>query len=244
MDLAQPTRSETGKCATCGGAGTFFGPLPDRDYWQDQICPYCAAGEKLSAEMRQRYINKLFGAAMIPTRFSQASVDDYPRGSTLLDDAVKAVDSGHGLMIWGRRGVGKTHLSVVVLKRRLSEGVPSLFVYVPDMLSRVRDAYSGRGPSAYELVEGVKNIDLLVLDDLGKERVTDWAREQLHIIINHRYAWQKQTVCTSQLGRKALEEHIGDSAVSRLGEMCSWMHIAGRDRRTEKMNQEVEHANA
>jgi DNA replication protein DnaC len=231
-------------CPTCHDQGTFFGPLPDRDYWQVQICPHCDKGKAIAAQQRERRIHKLFGEAKLPPKFGRASLEDFTDKPQLIREVKQCLASKSGVVLWGRRGTGKSHLAGAILRCKIAECVPSLFVYVPEMLGRMRDSFSGHGPSAYELLEGVKTIDFLVLDDLGKENATGWAREQLDIIINHRYSWNLQTVCTSNLNRKGLEAQIGDAAVSRLAEMCKWLAVRGRDRRLDFIEEVDRNANS
>lgn len=244
MESAQLSTLTTDICPTCHDRGTFFGPLPDRDSWGVQICPHCDKGKAIAAEQRERRIQRLFGEAKLPPKFTEARLEDFTDKPTLIDQVKLSLAAGRGVVLWGRRGTGKSHLAGAIIRRKLSECVPSLFVYVPELLGRVRDSYSGRGPSAYELVEAVRTIDFLVLDDLGKENATGWAREQLDIIVNHRYNWNLQTVCTSNLNRKGLEEQIGDAAVSRLAEMCKWLAVRGKDRRLDFIQEVDRDANA
>jgi DNA replication protein DnaC len=95
---------------------------------------------------------------------------------------------GRGLYLSGDVGTGKTHLAVAVMNELIrKERVPSLFVTVPELLDNLRGAYIVPGRDLDEWMEAVKNADLLVLDDLGSEKPTDWVRERIFVIVNHRY---------------------------------------------------------
>lgn len=81
----------------------------------------------------------------------------------------------------------------------------------------------------------LKKAPFLVLDDLGAERLTDWAAERLYLVVNHRYLHRLQTVATTNAkGAMDLVARLGDQGqriVSRLGEMGTWCGITAEDYR-------------
>ena len=139
---------------------------------------------------------------------------------------------GNGLYFCGDVGTGKTHLAVAVMielikKRR----VPGLFVTVPELLDNLRGAYNDPGRNLDEWMDAVKNADFLVLDDLGAEKATEWVRERIFVLVNHRYREQLPTVFTSNIGPKDLAEQLGERTASRIIEMCDWIALDGDDYR-------------
>jgi DNA replication protein DnaC len=76
-------------------------------------------------------------------------------------------------------------------------------------------------------------VPLLVLDDLGSERVTDWVREQIFLIINSRYEEMLPTVVTTNDTLEELEKHVGQRIISRLMETCQGLILDGEDFRKE-----------
>jgi DNA replication protein DnaC len=141
-------------------------------------------------------------------------------------------EAGRGLYFCGGVGTGKTHLAVAVMNELMQrKRVPSLFVTVPEFLDNLREAYMIPGRDLDEWMDTVKNADLLVLDDLGSERPTEWVRERLFVIVNHRYREALPTLFTSNIGPKDLASQLGERTASRIIAMCDWISLEGEDYR-------------
>src|SRR3712207_6205452 len=139
---------------------------------------------------------------------------------------------GKGLYFCGGVGTGKTHLAVAVMNELMQrKRVPSLFVTVPEFLDNLREAYMIPGRDLDEWMDTVKNADLLVLDDLGSERPTEWVREHLFVIVNHRYRDALPTLFTSNIGPRDLATQLGEQTASRIIAMCDWISLKGEDYR-------------
>ncbi len=110
------------------------------------------------------------------------------------------------LLIRGGYGVGKTHLAAAIGNEAVSLGVPTLFLTVPDLLDSLRFAYSAEDTSFEERFEQIRQAPLLILDDFGTHSATEWAREKLFQLLNHRHLNRLPTVVTTNL---ALEEIDG-----------------------------------
>jgi DNA replication protein DnaC len=200
--------------------------------------------EERAAESAAREL-RLFGQARIPARFTDCTLETYPATpqSKPALDAVKLWLNGPGegavgeeafwqarkwsLLLHGPFGVGKTGLAIAILRlEMMADG--GLFFTVPTLLDCIRRTY-GPNPIAneHEIVESVKTTPFLVLDDLGAERVTEWVREKLFTIINHRHDENLPTVFTSNLDVAQLGEHIGERTTWRIVEMCQTIHVDG-----------------
>ena len=102
------------------------------------------------------------------------------------------------LVLLGDHGSGKTHLAAAIANARTADGGQALFIVVPDLLDHLRATFSPTSRVAYDKrFEEVRSTPLLVLDDLGTESATPWAREKLYQILNHRYAARLPTVITT-----------------------------------------------
>ncbi len=103
------------------------------------------------------------------------------------------------LVLSGAYGCGKTHLAAAIANYQLTAGRPTpMFVVVPDLLDHLRATFSPTsGTSLDRVFEQVKSTSLLILDDLGTESATPWAREKLFQLLNHRYAAKLPTVITT-----------------------------------------------
>jgi DNA replication protein DnaC len=102
------------------------------------------------------------------------------------------------LILLGAYGCGKTHLAAAIANRAIERGQPVLFVVVPDLLDHLRATYSPSSSVTYdERFDQIRSAPLLILDDLGTQSSTQWAREKLFQILNHRYNTRLPTVITS-----------------------------------------------
>jgi len=109
-----------------------------------------------------------------------------------------AEDPQGWLVFQGVYGCGKTHLAAAIANHRAAKGEAVLFVVVPDLLDHLRATFSPSSPVSFDRrLEDVKNAKFLVLDDLGTESATPWAREKLYQICNYRYLAKLPTVFTT-----------------------------------------------
>lgn len=101
------------------------------------------------------------------------------------------------LVFEGTYGSGKTHLAAAIANYRAGLGDPPLFVMVPDLLDHLRAAFSPSSGTSYDRrFDEVRTATLLILDDLGAQSATPWAREKLHQLLNYRYNAELPTVIT------------------------------------------------
>lgn len=136
-----------------------------------------------------------------------------------------------GIILRGPYGCGKTHLAAAILHRLAEKGIAGLFVVVPELLEAIRSGFNQQNDKATASIEQLKEAPLLVLDDLGAEKMTDWAREQIFIIINRRYENMLPTVITTNYNTAELVERLGQRTVSRLAEMTTAYTIEAGDYR-------------
>jgi DNA replication protein DnaC len=157
---------------------------------------------------------------------ARVKVDGY------LEDWEENREAGKGLYFCGGVGTGKTHLAVAVMNELIrKKRTPSLFVTVPELLDNLRETYNKPGRNLDEWMDVVQNAEFLVLDDLGSERTTEWVRERIFVIVNHRYREALPTVFTSNIGPKDLAEQLGERTASRIIAMCDWIALEGDDYR-------------
>ena len=120
-----------------------------------------------------------------------------------------ANDPTYWLVLAGSYGSGKTHLAAAIANQALAQGNPVLFEVVPDLLDHLRSAFGPTSDLAYdELFERVRTAGLLILDDLGTENTTPWAREKLYQIVNYRYNYRQPTVITTNRRLTDIDDRI------------------------------------
>jgi DNA replication protein DnaC len=199
--------------------------------------------------------------ADIPPRYEKCDLDNFHDYNDSLSKAVgrarrfvdefPAVD--RGLMFVGRPGLGKTHLAIACLKLAAhSRGLRGIFYDTRELLRRIRQSYdpvSRTTESERDVVNAVVNADLLVLDDIGAERATEWVEEMLHLIVNARYNGRRPTIFTTNYPietpseakhAETLLERVGFRMYSRLQEMSDFVHLEGVDYREAGPNPSAE----
>jgi DNA replication protein DnaC len=207
----------------CDGSGWVLGP--------EDVARPCECRERRLARRRARGV-----ASTIPRKYQGVSLDRPPisdmaatRAQAPVYKAVKEfveqigdrLAAGEGLWLMGDVGTGKTTLAMLVSKAAV-EAQHTVAIYsLPHLLARIRRTYDDDAGEGYlEFFERLTSVDLLHIDDLGVEKRSDWALEQLYAIVNERYEAQRSIVVTTNLDQTALEEQIGPRTVSRLVEIC------------------------
>ncbi len=113
------------------------------------------------------------------------------------------------LLLTGGHGTGKTHLAAAAANRLMAQGHPVLFTFVPDLLDQLRGGYADDAELSHdEVFEQVKNVSVLVLDDIGAHNGTLWAEEKLFQVVNHRYLNGLPTILTSAVPLERLDGRL------------------------------------
>lgn len=246
------------KCALCDDAGLII----STDAHGNRLAKNC---ECRIAQRTARVLEQ----ARIPRRYESCSLDNFDYGKsesigfawTMAHNfalGFPVETAGKGLLLTGTPGLGKTHLTVSVLRHILTTGIAKngFFYEHKELLERLRSFYDLRSAGAENtLLRSLITCDLLVLDDLGEITPSEWAWDTTAYILNARYNENRSTLITtnrpnepalasrpgqesSQLAdariaykRETLGDRIGDRMRSRLMEMCVSLHLQGADYR-------------
>lgn len=191
--------------------------------------------------------------ANIPKRYQHCTLDNFLAYNESLERGVGAARSlassfpavGRGLFLEGQPGVGKTHIAVAALKQVIAAtGARGLFYETPDLLKVIRSTYDPAiQMTELEVLRPVMTADLLVLDDIGAERPSEWVAETMNLIVNTRYSERRTTIFTSNYpdipddsDPNSLLFRIGARMRSRLHEMCEFIVLDAADYRERPTN--------
>lgn len=187
-------------------------------------------------------------SANIPKRYQHCTIANFTAYNESLKKAAEQARrlaeefpvASRGLFLEGQPGVGKTHLAAAVLKRVIERtGARGLFYDTRELLKLIRSTYDASiRTTETEVLSPVMKADLLVLDDLGAEKPSEWVEETLNLIVNTRYNEKRLTIFTSNYkdipddtDPNALLFRIGYRMRSRLHEMCDFWVLDGADYR-------------
>ena len=242
-----------GVCPRCGGSGARVVSLP-------------GGGSKIeTCECRLEVrVSRLLQRASIPKRYEHCSLESYDASFHGADrslatahlmarrfaDGYPATTAGRGLLLTGSIGVGKTHLAVGILQALIVEkSVHGLFCDYRELLKEIQHSYNPQvATTEMEILRPVFDAEVLVLDELGAAKPTDWVWDTVALVLNTRYNDKRTTIITTNYAdlppggtgngsngvsravrEETLGDRIGERMRSRLAEMCVVVEMRGED---------------
>jgi len=253
--------------ATLEPKGIIFGdsvflwqPFPTRceckeaqAYWAEhdrQEAAQKAAEEEAERRRKmQERVTRLLGQSGIKKRFQQRTFENFrcdTKGRATNYRIAKAYAdgwqmhyaNGDGLYIEGTNGTGKTHLAAAIALQLIGQGIPVICKTSSDLLMDIKRSFDREDISEAQVLDVYKRVDLLIVDDLGKEQCSDWSMSTLYSIFNDRYEDMKPTIITTNysaddLVRALTPKGFDDSKIvaiiSRLRETSTVMTMVWQD---------------
>jgi DNA replication protein DnaC len=216
----------------------------------------------------EQRVSRLLTRAFIPARYEHCILESYEASFPGADrslsaahlmarrfvDGYPATTGGRGLLLTGSIGVGKTHLAVGILQALIVEkGVHGLFCDYRELLKQIQNSYNPQvSTTEMEILRPVFNAEVLVLDELGAAKPTDWVWDTVALVLNTRYNDKRTTIITTNypdqpesktlprfpsqkeqteysVRGETLGDRITERMRSRLSEMCVTVQINGDD---------------
>jgi DNA replication protein DnaC len=172
-------------------------------HYKRRSCEFCKRIERWNAVVRRKWIERYFPARL------QIILKNIP------SDNVDLLNQS--FYITGEPGTGKTVLAALMLLKKMRENYITqahrayMFINVPELLLEIRSCYDVDSErKEADLLKSYKQIDYLVLDDLGAEKASAWALQTFYLLINYRYEHQKITIVTSNLDYYQLVRQLDD----------------------------------
>jgi DNA replication protein DnaC len=237
-------------CQLCEGTGFQIVARGERQFAEPCSCrrPSPGKGEFLSV-------------CRIPARYEHCSLESFTAGNASLGAALEKAmlycngypylgpaDEGLGLLFTGNNGIGKTHLAVAVLRElHTAKGARGEFWDFHELIREIKNSYNPETRTTeLQVLAPVVETDILLLDDLGAWKMTDWMNDTLFYILNTRYMAKRATLITTNFQdvdpktlrkmdpntpKEFLLDRIGARLRSRLMEMCLVVNMQGDDHR-------------
>jgi DNA replication protein DnaC len=215
-----PTTSNTEKepvCPICGGIGFIRQDLPidDPDFGKLKPC-VCQQHKSNRAEQTRLYkmsnldsFKKMtFESFSVQGRLGLGDEQIFSLQNALSHSRQFAASPKGWLLLSGSYGCGKTHLAAAIANTCVEYGMATIFLTVPDLLDWLRYSYDAADSTFEQRFEEIRNVNLLVLDDLGAQNATPWAAEKLFQIIDYRYIRRLPLVVTSNQRLEDLDDRI------------------------------------
>lgn len=211
---------------TCDQHGQY--PLNSLDSegherWRPGVCPSCA---------KQSAVRQLMRRAEISPRFEGCTFDGYattcPDQMTAIevcrayaDSFAEAMKAGRCLILRGNPGTGKNHLAVAITKQVLAQGYTALHATAYEIVCRIRETWGRRQPgdqTEQDVTRALGDVDLLVIDEVGRQYGTEGEQIHLFHVIDHRYRLMKPTIVISNKEPEEIRSYLGEAAYDRLRE--------------------------
>lgn len=196
-------------------------------------------------------INKLIGISSISPRAKDCTFDnfilyddEYKRFFNIAQSYVKdfgAAEKKNSLFLTGNTGTGKSFMSFCIVNALINSGIPVIAMTDIEILERIRNAYESKNYTIFEILKIYKDVPLLCIDDLGKEKPKEWGLSKLYSIINYRHEHYKPVLINTNYTDKELINRLtpegstdtktAEAIIDRLRGTCKAVIFSGKSLR-------------
>lgn len=241
------------KCEFCGKELTPEG----LDYLYANISPDAIKYERCDCNKSQEYwkkadeqehqeekrkhfrniINKIYKENYVGRKFQEKNFENFNinSGNEIAVEVAKDYTNkcisemqNKGLIITGESGLGKTHLAASIANKLIENDKIVLIGRLTMLLDMIKETFRDNTKSENELIELYSNVDMIIIDDLGTEKISQWALEKLYTIIENRNENGLPIIITTRFDKQGLierfsqsqDEQLVDAIISKLYQMC------------------------
>ena len=200
----------------------------------------CNEAQEYEIEKRKHYkniINKIYKKNYVEGKFQEQNFENFNINSenemavkVAKDYTNKSIEKmqNDGLIITGESGVGKTHLAASIANKLIENDKSILMGRLTMLLDMIKETFRDNTKSENELIELYSNVDMIIIDDLGTEKISQWALEKLYTIIQNRNENRLPIIITTRFDKHELierfsqsqDEQLVDAIISKLYQMC------------------------
>lgn len=251
----QTSSSETMICKECRDAGFTSGSISYQAYGSSDkyFCRHCAKGENLFEQWKkepaqqkcfrawkQDKIDRAIRISGVDGVFQNIRLNDIKSESSLAKSCIKYVENweeirltGEGYYFWGNVGAGKTFIASALANELMkAKLVEVLFIRMPEAAKRVKKSFDSFVKNEdKKLFDRMKDVELLVIDDLGVEKVSEWLIDEMYQIIDFRWRNKKPMIITSNRSLDDLSKVYPEQIPSRIKGCCKNIHFKASDKR-------------
>ena len=212
-----------------------------KDYWKE------IDNKEYEQQKRNRIrdiINTIYKQNYIGRKLQEMNLENFYFDSSnkyvldIVNDYInknKDAMKSDSLIIMGKSDTGKTHLAAAIANKLIENDKTVLMERLTNLLDRIRETYENNTKSENELIEIYSNVDMLIIDDLGTEKISSWALEKLYTIIQNRYENGLPIIITTRFNKDGLIERFSyskdsdlvDAMISKLYQMCFGILLKG-----------------
>lgn len=198
--------------------------------------------EKAEKERRQAIVKKYKDISILDTKLENSNFENADMSEKYMAFCKKYADrfiekgfAPKGLLLYGGVGTGKTFASACIGNRLMEEGKTVLIMNLGLYLIKIKSEWD---KAENEVLNYVKKCDLLIIDDLGVENITNFVLDKVFTLIDTRYRANKPLIITTNLKLKndnfSIQERFGQRIADRIEEMCFPLQVVGESRRKNK----------
>ena len=166
--------------------------------------------------------------ALLPPRYREVNPDDLPL--SLQEYCYSGKGDKNGLFLFGPAGTGKTHAAYAIALLARANRNSVRVENATELFYKIRRGFDST-ENPFDVTELASDTGVLVIDDFGVEKLSDWVVETFYLIINSRYEQMLPTIFTSNYSLGEIAERYGDRIPSRIAEMCNVVELSGEDKR-------------